>query len=280
MKADLNNFPQLNKTKFENRGKEFRLGIPVINAVTVGNSIAVGFGDGTVRIFSSGKISEPIKAHKGIVLCMAKDGDRILTGGDDGRFLRISLDGNINEISNFGTRWVDHVTSKNGSVVCTSGNIVYLWMPNKKEPKLLEHDSTIGGVAFDSKGRKLAVSRYGGVTLWKKDYSNKWTSSDLIWKGSHNKVIFSPDDRYLVTSMQENQLHFWRLKDKIDSAMSGYGAKVKSFAFVGDSKYLATSGANDAVCWPFDGDGPVGREPICLPYVGKQLVTFVMKMQF
>ena len=275
MKADLNNFPQLNKTKFENRGKEFRLGIPVINAVTVGNSIAVGFGDGTVRIFSSGKSSEPIKAHKGIVLCMAKDEDHILTGGDDGRFLRISLDGNINEISNFGTRWVDHVTSKNGSVVCTSGNIVYLWMSNKKEPKLLEHDSTIGGVAFDSKGRKLAVSRYGGVTLWKKDYSNKWTSSDLIWKGSHNKVIFSPDDRYLVTSMQENQLHFWRLKDKIDSAMSGYGAKVKSFAFVGDSKYLATSGAIDAVCWPFDGDGPVGREPICLPYVGKQLVTFI-----
>ena len=148
-------------------------------------------------------------------------------------------------------------------------------MPNKKEPKLLEHESTIGGVAFDSKGRKLAVSRYGGVTLWKKDYSNKWTSSNLIWKGSHNKVIFSPDDRYLVTSMQENQLHFWRLKDKIDSAMSGYGAKIKSFAFVDDSKYLATSGANDAVCWPFDGDGPVGREPICLPYVGNKLVTFV-----
>ena len=140
---------------------------------------------------------------------------------------------------------------------------------------MLEHESTIGGVAFDQKGRRLAVSRYGGVTLWKKDYSNKWKSSDLIWKGSHNKVIFSPDDRYIVTSMQENQLHFWRLKDKIDSAMSGYGAKVKSFSFVDNSKYLATSGAKDAVCWPFDGDGPAGREPICLPYLGNKLVTFV-----
>ena len=167
MKADLNKLPELNKTKFENRGKEFKLGIPVTNAVTIGNSIAVGFGDGTVRIFSFGQSSEPIKAHKGIVLCMAKDGDHILTGGDDGRFLKISLDGKINEIGNFGTRWVDHVTANNGSLVCTSGNIVYLWMPNKKEPKLLEHESTIGGVAFDSKGRKLAVSRYGGVTLWK-----------------------------------------------------------------------------------------------------------------
>ena len=275
MKADSNKFPELNKTKFENRGKEFKLGIPVTNAITIGNSIAVGFGDGTVRIFRSGQISEPIKAHSGVVLSISKDGEDILTGGDDGRFLKISLDGEIKEIANFGSRWVDHVTAYNGSLVCTSGNIVYLWMPNKKEPKLLEHESTIGGVAFDSKGRRLAVSRYGGVTLWKKDYSNKWSSSNLIWKGSHNKVIFSTDDRFLVTSMQENQLHFWRLKDKTDSFMSGYGAKVKSFAFVYDSKFLVTSGSNEAICWPFDGNGPEGRKPICLPYVGNKLVTFV-----
>ena len=77
MKADTNQFPELDKTKFEQRGTEFKLGIPVTNAVTVGNSIVVGFGDGTVRIFTSGKSSEPIKAHKGIVLCMSKDGDNI-----------------------------------------------------------------------------------------------------------------------------------------------------------------------------------------------------------
>ena len=275
MKADLNKFPELNKTKFENRGKELRLGIPVINSVVIGNSIAVGFGDGTIRIFKAGQSSEPIKAHNGIVLCISKDGDDIITGGDDGSFLRISLNGEISEIANFGSRWVDHVTANNGSLVCTSGNNVYLWMAGRKEPRILEHESTIGGVAFDSKGRRLAVSRYGGVTLWKKDYTNKWKSSNLLWKGSHNKVIFSPDGRYLVTSMQENQLHFWRLKDKIDSAMSGYGAKVKSFAFVHDTKFLVTSGSNDAVCWPFDGIGPEGRQPICLPFVGNKLVTFV-----
>ena len=40
MKADPNKFPELNKTKFEQRGTEFKLGVPIINAVTIGNSIA------------------------------------------------------------------------------------------------------------------------------------------------------------------------------------------------------------------------------------------------
>ena len=34
--------------------------------------------------------------------------------------------------------------------------------------------------------------------------------------------------------------------------MSGYPAKVKSFAWVGET-FLTTSGADSAVCWPFDG---------------------------
>ena len=47
--------------------------------------------------------------------------------------------------------------------------------------------------------------------------------------------------------------------------MSGYPAKVKSFDWVGNTPYLVTSGANQAICWPFDGkDGPKGRKPICV----------------
>ena len=95
MTVDENQFPALDKTKFEQKGNEFKLGIPITNAVSIGNSIAVGFGDGTVRIFSSGQSSEPIKAHKGVILCMTRDGDNILTGGDDGCFLKISLKGEI-----------------------------------------------------------------------------------------------------------------------------------------------------------------------------------------
>ena len=175
MKADTSQFPQLDKTKFEQRGKEFEFGIPITNSVCLGNSIAVGFGDGTVRIFRSGKNSKTIKAHNGVVLCMAEDGNNILTGGDDGRFLKISIDGQINEIYNFGTRWVDHVEAINGNIACSSGKDVYYWAKTSKQPKIFSHNSTVGGLSFDTKGRRLAVSRYGGITLWKKDYTNKWT---------------------------------------------------------------------------------------------------------
>ena len=76
--------------------------------------------------------------------------------------------------------------------------------------------------------------------------------------------------------MQENALHGWRLRDKTDLAMTGYPAKVKSFTWVGDTPHLVTSGADEAICWPFDGkDGPMGRSPLCVARAAKQIVTYV-----
>ena len=49
----------------------------------------------------------------------------------------------------------------------------------------------------------------------------------LIWK--HGAVTFSPDGKYVVTAMQENALHGWRIRDKADLAMTGYPAKVTSY---------------------------------------------------
>jgi WD40 repeat protein len=44
--------------------------------------------------------------------------------------------------------------------------------------------------------------------------------------------------------------------------MSGYAAKVRSFGWTADGKWLATSGSEQLVLWPFQGkDGPLGRTP-------------------
>jgi WD40 repeat protein len=72
----------------------------------------------------------------------------------------------------------------------------------------------------------------------------------------------SPDGRFLVTSMQEPALHGWRLADRKDMRMSGYSARVRSFEFTAGGKWLATSGSNQLVLWPFQGkDGPMGKTP-------------------
>ena len=42
MTTDLNQFPQLDKTKFEQRGIQLEIGVPVTCAVSIGNYIAAG----------------------------------------------------------------------------------------------------------------------------------------------------------------------------------------------------------------------------------------------
>ena len=127
-----------------------------------------------------------------------------------------------------------------------------------ERPIKLEHQSTIGGIVFDASGRRLAVSHYGGVTIWERP-KRRWKSSVLAWKGFHGAVSFSPDGKYVVTAMQENALHGWRLRDKGHLAMSGYPAKVKSFAWIGETLSDNFRRRLSVVCWPFDGKfGPMG----------------------
>jgi WD40 repeat protein len=127
---------------------------------------------------------------------------------------------------------------------------------------VLEHPSTVGGLAFDAKGKRLAVAHYGGMTLWE-EAKRGWKASKFVWKGSHRAVTLSPDGRFAITSMQEPALHGWRLRDKADMRMSGYPGRVRSMAWVGGGALLATSGADAAICWPCDGpNGPMGRPPV------------------
>ena len=82
------------------------------------------------------------------------------------------------------------------------------------------------------------------------------------WKGSHVSVTVSPDGRFAVTAMQESALHGWRLSDHANMRMSGYPSRVRSLAWSGDGAWLATSGADACVIWPFrDKDGPMNKAP-------------------
>ncbi|MFD0935179.1 WD40 repeat domain-containing protein, partial [Methylobacterium trifolii] len=131
----------------------------------------------------------------------------------------------------------------------------------KGRERSLTAPSTGRGLAFAPKGYRLAVSHYNGVSLW---YPNHETPAEVVeWKGSHIDVTWSPDGRFVVSTMQENALHGWRLQpDRGHMRMSGYPAKVRSISWSSDGHWLATSGAEAAIVWPFDSkEGPTGKAP-------------------
>ncbi|MGY4301549.1 WD40 repeat protein [Bradyrhizobium sp. i1.4.4] len=133
----------------------------------------------------------------------------------------------------------------------------------KTEEKSLEVPSTVGGLAFAPKGLRLAIAHYNGATLW---FPNMEGSAEFLpWAGSHLGVTFSPDNKFLVTTMHEAALHGWRLADNRHMRMTGYPGRVRSMSWSAGGKGLATSGADTVIIWPFGSkDGPMGKEPAML----------------
>ncbi|MGZ2474826.1 WD40 repeat protein [Sinorhizobium medicae] len=147
-------------------------------------------------------------------------------------------------------------------------------------PGSFRRQRTVEGLAFAPKGLRIAAARYNGVSLHWVAMSGQ--PVDLEWKGAHTGVTFSPDGRFVVTAMQENALHGWKLDAKPGAEarhmrMTGYPAKVKSLSWSAKGKWLASSGAPAAIVWPFQGkDGPMGKAPLELGTRANIMVTTVV----
>lgn len=229
--------------------------------------------DGTIHRLDNGH--KTTQVHDGLLCAIpASDGKSLLTGGEDGRVCQTGIDGEAKEISALARKWITSLAAApGGAIAFGSGRSAWV---RQADGALREfaHERSVEGIAFAPKGLRLAVARYNGVTLhWPATNS---APTELEWKGAHVAVLFSPDNRFLVTSMQENALHGWRLEDNRHMRMTGYPNKVKSWSWSAKGKWLATSGAPAAIVWPFAGkDGPMGKAPLELGTRGDSLVTAV-----
>jgi len=213
------------------------------------------------HLLFAGDDEKRIAAHSGGILVSAGDGERIVTGGDDGRLVATNGAGEAKEIAaDDKKRWIDQVAlGPDGAVAWSVGKTAYV-RTGKGELRSWEAPSTVGGLCFAPKGFRLAVAHYNGVSFW---FPNAAAAPEKFeWKGSHLGVTISPDGRFLVTTMQESTLHGWRIVDGKHMRMSGYSARVRSMAWTAGGNFLATSGSEQVILWPFDGkDGPMGRQP-------------------
>ncbi|HEX7943381.1 MAG TPA: WD40 repeat domain-containing protein [Phenylobacterium sp.] len=230
-------------------------------------------GDGTVR-FEGG---ETIEAHDGACLsaCLPPTGEGLITGGDDGRVV-LSTPAGAQELGKIPGRWIDAVAAspESGLIAFAAGRELHVRdTADAAFARVFTHEKSVADVAFDPKGRRLAVATYGGVWFW---YARIADQKPAIykWAGSHVAVCWSPDGKFLMSAMQENQLHGWRVADEKNLRMGGYPAKVKSLAFMSKGALMATSGANGAVCWPFAGaTGPMGKQAAEIGYDEASITT-------
>ncbi|MFN3364364.1 MAG: WD40 repeat domain-containing protein [Allorhizobium sp.] len=249
----------------------------VVAAQFLGDTPFFATAAGAIHRLDNGE--KVTQAHEGLLTCIRDPhSPTLLTGGEDGKVLRLGGDGSVAELAHVPRKWISVVAGgPQGAVAYAHGRTSFVRLADGSTKEFAEERS-VEGLTFAPKGLRIAAARYNGVSLhW---VGTNAPAADLEWKGAHTGVTFSPDGRFLVTMMQENALHGWKLDGKPGDArhmrMTGYPAKVKSLSWSVKGKWLASSGAPAAIVWPFSAkDGPMGKAPLELGTRADIMVTNV-----
>src|ERR1700687_2511 len=224
------------------RVRPVAIGMPVTSVHFLGDNAAfVGAEEDVAMVTPDGATSK-VAVHSGGILCATADGARLVMGGDDGKLKALDAKGEVTLLATDAKRrWIDNVVlHPDGAVAWSAGKTAFV-RSGKHEEKSRDVPSTVGGLAFAPKGLRLAVAHYNGVTLWFPNMAAK--PEYLEWAGSHLGVVFSPDNRFLVTAMHEPALHGWRLADNRHMRMTGYPGRVRKVSWSAGGKWLAPTGA-------------------------------------
>ncbi len=247
-------------------------GAPVVGVHFLGETPVFVLGE--EALLFGAEPGRRIPIHSGAILASASDGMRIVTGGDDGALVETDAGGSHRQLAaDDKKRWIDQVAlGPDHAVAWSAGKTAHV-LTKKGEERHFEAPSTVAGLAFAPKGFRLAIAHYNGATLWFPNAAGA-KPERLEWKGSHLGVTVSPDGKFLITTMQESTLHGWRIADAKHMRMSGYSARVRSLSWSAGGAFLATSGSEQLILWPFDGkDGPMGRQPKILAHSESRVVV-------
>lgn len=153
------------------RGFTAELGAPITAAAFnhAGSHAGFALGDGTLRLTDANSWTTA-QIHDGAILALAADpvANGFLTGGDDGKLAATALDGTITPRAAYGAKWVEHIAAwpgKNPLFAAAVGKNLHLFSGDGKPQRSLSHPSTVTGIAFDSKGKRVAAGFDTGLLL-------------------------------------------------------------------------------------------------------------------
>jgi WD40 repeat protein len=250
-----------------------------------GATAAFALGDGHVRFLpadiSAAAPEAAAPVHGGVVLALVGDpaGDGFVSGGDDGRLLRIGLDGAATELAHQKGKWIEHLAAHRatGAVAASVGKAA-LVVKGDEVREFGPHQSTVADLDFSKDGSRIACAHYGGVTVWSLGRAPDGgvpPPRRFAWAGSHVALRWSTDGKFIATGTQENDIHVWRMAQATDMRMQGYPTKVKSLSWTADARFLYTSSQPVFTAWPFSGKGPEGKPPLQFGEEGAGLISVV-----
>ncbi|MCX6952128.1 MAG: WD40 repeat domain-containing protein [Verrucomicrobia bacterium] len=194
----------------------------------------------------------------------------LATGGQDGavKFWDATAGQHI-ATAPLGRDWVDHLVwtpsptapllfaaaGRTLTALRADGSVAHTFKPAPK---------TITALAAPRQGGCVAAAHFGGVQLW--DADDFLLQKEFPYANGIHALVWSPDQRWLVSGNQDPSVHLWIPEKDIELHMSGYETKVKHLSYDYTSRWLATSGGRDACIWDCSGEGPEGREPAMLPH--------------
>jgi WD40 repeat protein len=235
-----------------------------------GTLLAAASAAGPITLFGAadGTVRHVLPGHDDGANCLAwaKTGAVLATGGQDGavKFWDAAA-GQHTATAALGGGWVEQVAWMGAKLFASSGRtLTALRADGTVAHKFKDAPKSISALAGHPSGGGVAVSYFGGVSLW--DPDDFVVQKEFPYNNGIQTLVWSPDHKWLVSGNQDPSVHLWIPETDIELQMSGYEGKVKHLSFDHTSRWLATSGGRDACIWDCAGAGPEGREPGMLPH--------------
>ena len=239
-----------------------------------GRRLAAASAAGPVALFSGedGASRIDLPGHDGGSNAVAwQPGSELLaTGGQDGTVkLWDGAAGQHVATASLGRSWVEHLAWRPGgaapALAAAAGRkFSYIGPDGSTLRSFPDAPKTVTAVAWQPTGASAAVAYFGGVCLWGAE--GDAPAKEYAYGNGIQALAWSPDGRWLVSGNQDPSVHLWMPASDVELQMSGYEGKVRHLSFDHSSRWLATSGSQDACLWDCSGPGPEGREPVMLPH--------------
>ena len=163
-------------------------GAHVTAAVFLGATPVLALGDGSALIVGA-QDERRVSVHEdSAILVAVAAGEKLVTGGGDGRVYSLDAQGQREELADEKGKWIDAIAGRDDfSIAWSTGRQVRARDP-KGIVKNFTAPSSVRGLAFAPKGYRLAIAHYNGASLWFPNIASPVETFE--WKGAHLDISF------------------------------------------------------------------------------------------